>query len=182
MASVARGFLAALILAALILIAAGTGAGWAENPGDPQPPSAAYRDKVATLVERSGMDLMVEQLVDGMLVQLEPLLKGAVRQDVEAAGESVTDAQLNEVMRAFRADMNDRMSGFFALLAPVYAEHFTMEELDYLLWIYDRPTVRKSVRVQPQMAQRLGAVAEGWFSENAEQALTVAIEETLGAP
>ena len=52
--------------------------------------------------------------------------------------------------------------GFIDLIIPVYAKHFTNEELDGLIAFYESPVGAKTVRVMPQITREAMQIGQAW--------------------
>ena len=52
--------------------------------------------------------------------------------------------------------------GFVDLIVPVYAKHFTNDELDALIAFYQTPVGRKTVSVMPQVTQEAMQIGQRW--------------------
>lgn len=52
--------------------------------------------------------------------------------------------------------------GFVDLIVPVYAKHFTDDELDVLIEFYGTPVGKKTVSVMPQVTKEAMQIGQSW--------------------
>ena len=91
-----------------------------------------------------------EQTVDAMLAQMIPLQL----QQIRRASPELTDDQMVIVEEELRLLMAEVMKDLTAQTAGLFAEAFTVAELEDILAFNKSPTGRKALRLMPQLAQQ----------------------------
>lgn len=116
------------------------------------------RQDVARFLELSGNKALAQQMLQAYVKQSMGLVK-KLRPDIPAASLPAVEREL----QGFIAEKFNGAGGLFEQLVPVYARHFTHDEIRQLLAFYESPTGRKAVAVLPQVlregsdtAQRMG--------------------------
>jgi uncharacterized protein len=110
------------------------------------------------LLNASGAGNMTKQMVQQMLnmqKQTKPDVPGEVWEEI--MGEVDTE----ELM---------------ILIAPVYAQHFTVEEMKEIIAFYKTPAGKKMVEKQPAMMQQTMMLGQKWGME-LEQKITTILKE-----
>ena len=62
-------------------------------------------------------------------------------------------------------------------MAPLYAKHYTMEELEQLLAFQKSPVGRKSIEIMPQMMQDIMPITMKWAKDLGEKAKKMSEEK-----
>jgi uncharacterized protein len=114
----------------------------ADQPADPQ-----KEKDVRTLLELSGAAKMGQQMFDAVVGQVRKL-----HPDVPA--EFWTEM-------AKEVDFD----GLITQIVPVYANHFTDDEIKELIKFYESPVGRKLVHEQPAMMQESMGIGQKWGYE-----------------
>lgn len=116
------------------------------------------RKDVARYLELSGNKAMAQQMLQQYVKQSMGLVK-KLRPDIPAASLPAVERELSQ----FLAEKFSGPGGLFEQLVPLYAKHFSHDEIRQLLAFHESPTGRKAVAVLPQVvkegsdaAQRMG--------------------------
>ncbi|MEQ8605033.1 MAG: DUF2059 domain-containing protein [Marivibrio sp.] len=149
----------------------------AEEEGQP---SDAYRAEVAKFLDLAN----IAQLFDEVMLQMWATQKAAieelVRRNAAAEGETVDEERLSQRLsrlgELFLAEFRKAELPLVDLYTALYTDHFTLEEIKYLNWVYSRPTMKKFNRLQPQIMQESGPALGAWGARVGEQAMTRALE------
>lgn len=142
-------------------------------------PSEAYRAEIARLLDLANVDQILDQVMLQMWeVQKEGIL-AAARQQAQAEGKRLDEAGVSQWLsrlgERFLEEFKKDELPMVDLYTALYANHFTLEEIEYLNWIYSRPTMRKFNRLQPQILQESGPALGAWGAQAAEQAMERAL-------
>ncbi len=70
-----------------------------------------------------------------------------------------------EFWEAFTARLRSEVDRFVELLIPLYAEHFTLEQVQQLIEFYQTPLGRHLVTVQPQLARESMLAGQQWGAQ-----------------
>ena len=104
-------------------------------------PAADDAEKQTLIIEFftvSGQTEMFDQMLNQMFMQL-------------GQGKSMTDEEMAELK-------ND----YIDILVPVYAKHFTSDDIKEMIKFYNSPIGKKQVSVQPQIMQDTMLASQGW--------------------
>jgi hypothetical protein len=111
---------------------------------------------VRAVITASGGDKLGEQVVDQM---------GALLKDMVG----------NAFWKKFRAKV--RTQELVDMVVPIYARHFTQEELEQLLAFYQSPIGKRFVEEQPLLVRESMEMGAEWGRKLAEEAIKESEEE-----
>jgi hypothetical protein len=152
----------AALAIALFLLAAAPSAR-AQPAAAPPAEQQARLDAAQRLMAATGAIGMATQMLAGMQAQLIALL-GQMNPGKHAEVQSlVTDVLLPE----FRM----RLGELEEPIKLIWAEAFTIAEMDELVAFYGTPLGRKALSVVPQIAQQAQAVGMAWGQRVAQEAI-----------
>lgn len=157
--------LATLSLAALLLAAPALA-----QTAPPAPPTAATTDTDARLdaarklMEATGAIGMARQMIDGLEQQLVQIIAGANPGKEAQVRSLVTELLMPE----FRA----RIGELEQPTLRIWADAFTVAEIEELLAFYATPIGRKTLSVMPQLSQQSSALGMAWGQRVAQDAIT----------
>lgn len=114
-------------------------------------PEEKKNETIAKLLRLTGAGEMGVQMMDQMLNQFRQL-----HPDVP-----------NAFWDEFLADAS--VDGLEALIVPIYAKHFTQEELDALIEFYESEIGRKLIAKQPMIMQESFFAGQQWGKEIADK-------------
>ena len=141
----------------------------------------AYQEAVEELMDLAGMDQMLELVMQQTWQSIQPLLENVVRQNAEASGKTVDQQKISRRMALFgdhfAREFTQEIDGAMPMIALIYARHFSLEEIQYLNWIYGRPTMRKLVARQPQLMQDMGQELSAWAEQTTPRIIERAMQK-----
>ena len=154
-----------LVLAAIVLVAFGTGARAAASPES---------------VERLMQVMKVQSQLDAVYAQTLPMMQNAMRQSL-AGRMDAGDAErlFNNVMPRVNAILREEL-GWTKLkpgFAAIYGETFTQQEVDGLIAFYEGPIGQALVAKTPQLTQRSFQMMQERMGPVMQKAMQVAREE-----
>ena len=148
----ARAHVLALAVLIAMLPAHAEDSGQSGNPA-----TAAKRQRIETLLEITGALNIAKLMSASVTRQITNAVK-QVRPDIPANALDIVAEEVNGVI----AESMVANGGFVDLIVPVYASHFTVEELDALIAFYNTPVGRKTVSVMPQVTQEAIQIGQRW--------------------
>ncbi len=125
--------------------------------GVPQPASAQDEAKVAKtreLIEVLNMVERADSLATVMVTQMQAL--------VTTANPGKEDIAADLMREKFLPAMRRHLPGYVELVVGLYAEHFSLAELEETIAFYQSPTGRKWIETQPLVLQQSQQLAVGW--------------------
>jgi hypothetical protein len=128
-----------------------------------QPASPEMQAKLAAardLVEASKATAMMARLMPLMWQQLIAPLMGANNPQAKAAAEAIAPLMIKE--------MQDKIASFGGMIAQVYAENYTVDEMKALAAFMRSPIGQKFLDKQPQVAQASMVAGQKFGRELAE--------------
>ena len=93
--------------------------------------------------------------------QAMPMLAGSVRTMIVKANPQ-TEADIDDVIAVLHNTMVARVDELVDDIAPIYADGFTLQELESMTAFYRSPAGAKLATLQPQMMQATVAVGQRW--------------------
>lgn len=144
-------------------------------------PSEAYRAEIARLLDLANVAQFLDEVMLQLWAQQKAVLAENVRRQARAEGRSIDEGRLSERLsrlgEIFLAEFKKDELPLVDLYTALYADHFTLEEIKYLNWVYSRPTMKKFSRLQPQIMQESGPALMAWGAQVGERAMTRAVEK-----
>ena len=125
--------------------------------GTAQPVSAQDEEKIAKtrqLIETLNMIERADSLMTVMMTQMQAL--------VTSANPGKEDVAADLMQEKFMPAMRRHLPGYVELVVGLYAEHFTLAELEETIAFYQSPTGRKWVETQPIVLAQTQRLAVGW--------------------
>jgi len=117
---------------------------------DPDPAVAKAKELLAAAQQ--------DKMADQVITLMEKPLSQLVESTNPGRGKEV-EALLHD---QFLPAMREHLPEFMDLAAHVYAQHFSVEELDQLLAFYKSPVGKKLVAEQPAMLTEMTGIAQAW--------------------
>jgi len=151
----------ALLGAALALAISSVGA----RADEPTPAALNYANQIFVDI---GMKASIDQVVPGMLAQLE--------RNVTSTRPELKDA-LHETVLAIEPEFVKTEQAVMTDSVKFLASKMTEQELKDTLAFYDSPTGKKYVAVEPSVVQEVGNLARAWRQQLSTDILTRAREE-----
>lgn len=119
--------------------------------------------KAEQLMEASHSMKLADQMIVLMEAPLLNLLQSVNPGREEMVGKVLRDRVLPEMRR--------RLPEFRGLAARVYAQHFTVGELDQLIAFYESPIGQRLVAEQPAMLTEMTRISQVWAQNLATEVL-----------
>ena len=110
--------------------------------------------KAKELLAAAQQDKMADQVITLMEKPLGQLIEST-----NPGRSKEVEALLHD---QFLPAMRDHLPEFMDLAAHVYAQHFSVDELDQLLAFYQSPVGKKLVAEQPAMLNEMTGIAQAW--------------------
>lgn len=152
------------IAACLVLLLA-LSQGAIAQPSDNIDPKAleAARALIVATKASANMELMVDAMVPSM-VEVLKRDKADIPEDVIA-----------KFVPEFRAEMTKALPQLTEIYARIYAQHFTLQELQDVAKFYDSPLGKKLVTETPLILKETLPIAQQWGEKIGQQAAINAI-------
>jgi len=147
--------------AALVLAISAVGA----SAEEPTPAALNYANQIFVDI---GMKASIDQVVPGMLAQLE--------RNVTSTRPELKDA-LHETVLAIEPEFVKTEQGVMTDAVKFLASKMTEQELKDTLAFYESPTGKKYVALEPSVVQEVGNLARAWRQQLSTDILTRAREE-----
>jgi hypothetical protein len=144
-------------------------------------PSPTYQAEVSKLMELAGMDAIMSQMLSQMATMMRPVMMKAMREEAQAAGETWDEAAASRFYDRFMREFEKEMDGLDPIIAEVYAQHFSLQEIRHINRLYSDPVVQRMVDKQPQLMGQMQKRAARWGQEAAGRAFD-RTAEALGPP
>jgi hypothetical protein len=151
----------ALLGAALALAISSVGA----RADEPTPAALNYANQIFVDI---GMKASIDQVVPGMLAQLE--------RNVTSTRPELKDS-LHETVLAIEPEFIKTEQGVMADSVKFLASKMTEQELKETLAFYESPAGKKYVALEPSVVQEVGNLARAWRQQLSTDILTRAREE-----
>ena len=120
-------------------------------------PSAEKKAAIQQLMQLTGSGQLKDRFSDMFVKQMQ-MQFAAQNPNLPPRAQAI-------VVQEARAVVSERMQGpdgFYAMVYPVYDEHFTLEELNALVAFYRTPAGSKALRVMPQVMAQSMAAGQRW--------------------
>jgi uncharacterized protein len=148
----ARGVFAAVLLACAVV----TGPGSVSAQAPAAPPAAAVNPKAEALVRRYLAAIHFEQLLDTMMGSMIPLMTDNLSQQYP----SLTAEQREEIGVVVRDTMREDFTPkMLARMVPIYAQTFSVSELEAMVAFYESPAGQTIMKKTPGLAPKSAEVA-----------------------
>lgn len=108
------------------------------------------------LLEETGALEMGEQMAEVFVAQMSETLRQSRPDLPPVAFEIIRE----ETMIVVREEME--RGSFQSMIVPIYAQFFTLEEIEEMLVFYRSPVGKKSVEVMPSLTQQSMQAGERW--------------------
>jgi uncharacterized protein len=144
----ARPIRAALLCAALLVAAPALAQQKAPTPADPAAVAAA-KDLLLAMGSMKQFEIAINTMSRGMANEF--------KKQLPAKGKEIDD-----VMELMAAKFNARKDEMLTLVAPLYAEKFTVAELTEIGAFYKTPIGQKMIATQPEILQRSMQIGMAW--------------------
>jgi len=131
-------------------------------------PTAAALNYANQIFVDIGMKASIDQVVPGMLAQLE--------RNVTSTRPELKDA-LHETVLAIEPEFVKTEQGVMTDAVKFLASKMTEQELKDTLAFYESPTGKKYVALEPSVVQEVGNLARAWRQQLSTDILTRAREE-----
>lgn len=117
------------------------------------------------------MKLLTYTGASNLTAQLTALMTRAIMQQSKVP-EGPAAAIVSEVVQATVANHVSGPNGLVARMVPVYAKHFTHDEIRELLTFYGSDIGKKAVAVLPMALQEGAQIGQAWANELAPEIKT----------
>ncbi len=121
----------------------------------------AFKDDITTLMKETGTEQLALQMGTSVMNQVVDLL---MKRDSTMAGmdPAVADRLTAAVKDEAGKVMAEQMPQLLEQMVPVYARHFTHDEVKGLIAFYRSPVGKKFVKEAPALAQEGSTVGQAW--------------------
>jgi len=126
----------------------------AQDPGQVAPQK---RQRIERLLEVTGA-LNVAKIMSAAVTREMTNAGKQARPDIPPEALDIVAEEVNSVI----AEAMAAKGGFVDLIVPVYAKHFTDDELDVLIEFYGTPVGKKTVNVMPQVTKEAMQIGQSW--------------------
>lgn len=114
--------------------------------------------------------------VDNMTTVMDTMI-GPMLQNIKLQNPSISDDHLKMISDMLTEELHKLVPQGIALNAQVYANHFTLEELNALAAFYETPLGQKIITEQPKIVKEVLPIGIAWGRQAAEQVLQRIIEQ-----
>ena len=83
----------------------------------------------------------------------------------EQTGDMKTANELRSSRELLIQAADEKMHEYIENVSKLYDDHFTQEEIDYLIEVYSAPAMRKMLESQLELQQKVVPIAENWGNE-----------------
>jgi hypothetical protein len=135
----------------------------------------SYRSDILKLLETTGATKVGTQLAG--------LISGQIVAGLKKSHPEVPDRAVEVVQQVFDAEFSQIWVGPESLteqLIPLYARHFTHDDVQAMLAFYDSPLGKKIIQVMPVLVQESFGIGQQW-AEKQMPRITAVIESRLRA-
>ena len=115
------------------------------------------RQRIERLLEVTGALNIAKMMSEAVTRQMTSAISQA-RPDIPAEAMDIVAEETNAVI----SDAMVAKGGFIDLIIPVYAKHFSTDELDALIAFYESPVGAKTVSVMPQITREAMQIGQAW--------------------
>ncbi len=115
------------------------------------------RQRIEQLLEVTGALNIAKMMSEAVTRNMTNAVKQA-RPDIPSEALDIVEEEVNDVI----SDAMVAEGGFVDLIVPVYAKHFSNDELDTLIRFYQSPVGTKTVRVMPQITREAMQIGKTW--------------------
>jgi hypothetical protein len=124
---------------------------------------------IRALLKLTGADQLADQMMNSTLTSLRPLLMSSL-----PAGE-----YREKLIELFFAKFQAKAPGaqIVELAVPIYASHFSDDEVKQLMAFYETPVGKKSLQVMPQLMTELQAAGQKWGGDLGQECFREVIAE-----
>ena len=116
--------------------------------------SAEKRADIERLLQMTGALDIGKQMSEAMGAEMSQAIK-AIRPDLPPKLFDIMEEEVNQVI-------SENLPNFVALVIPVYARHFTHEEIRGLIKFYQTDVGKKAIRVLPTLMQEGMLLGQQW--------------------
>jgi hypothetical protein len=119
--------------------------------------TAAKRQDIQKLLAATGAQNLMKQAV--------PIISQQMFQALKAARPDVPERAMNVMSAELSALITEKMSmpgGFVDLLVPIYAKHYTHQDIRDLITFYQSPVGQKVISGTPQVMTESMAAGRAW--------------------
>ncbi|UCH49311.1 MAG: DUF2059 domain-containing protein [Betaproteobacteria bacterium] len=113
--------------------------------------------RIERLLEVTGALNIAKMMSEAVTRQMTNAISQA-RPDIPAEAMNIVAEETNAVI----SEAMVAKGGFIDLIIPVYAKHFSTDELDALIAFYESPVGSKTVRVMPQITREAMQIGQAW--------------------
>ena len=115
------------------------------------------RQRIERLLEVTGALKIAQMMSQAVTRQMTNAISQA-RPDIPAEAMDIVAEETNAVI----PEAMVAKGGFIDLIIPVYAKHFSIDELDGLIAFYESPVGAKTVRIMPQITREAMQIGQAW--------------------
>lgn len=116
------------------------------------------RQRIERLLEVTGALKIVEKMMSEVVTRKMTNAISQARPDIPPEAFDIVAEETNAVI----SEAMVAKGGFIDLIIPVYAKHFSIDELDGLIAFYESPVGAKTVRVMPQTTREAMQIGQVW--------------------
>jgi hypothetical protein len=117
----------------------------------------AKRADIEKLMRITGPPDVTKQISNFFVRQMSQVIK-ASRPDLPARAYQILGEEINRVIE----EQMTAKGGFLDMVIPIYAEHFSHEDIKGLLKFYQSDLGKKTIQVEPLILQEKLALAQDW--------------------
>jgi hypothetical protein len=117
----------------------------------------AKRADIEKLMRITGPPDVTKQISNFFVRQMSQAIK-ASRPDLPARAYQILGEEINRVIE----EQMTAKGGFLDMVIPIYAKHFSHEDIKGLLKFYQSDLGKKTIKVEPLILQEKLALAQDW--------------------
>ena len=117
----------------------------------------AKRADIEKLMRITGPPDVTKQISNFFVRQMSQAIK-ASRPDLPARAYQILGEEINRVIE----EQMTAKGGFLDMVIPIYAKHFSHEDIKGLLKFYQSDLWKKTIKVEPLILQEKLALAQDW--------------------
>ncbi len=166
------------LIAAALLLPVWRPAVLADQPAAPTPPSAGAtatgpaEEGASAETRAEAMRLIETMHSEANAAQTLSLMRGVMVQMILKANPAQPkDKVENTVDEVLLPELQAHKHELIAVIAEVYAQRFTADELRELRHFYEQPLGQKMIKMQPQIAREMFGIGQAWGGQVARDAL-----------
>ena len=110
--------------------------------------------KIEQLIKLSGSTEQINQMMDQIYLQYEQMMPEVPHQVWDIMREEFNGDMINGLMRS---------------MIPIYAKHYSMEDIQGQIDFYESPTGRSMVEKLPAMSQEIAVISAQWGHQLSER-------------